>query len=245
MASMADAGASAASTIKQGASNAAQGMADAGAAAARDVSGAATTAADAARNAVGGAMDAGAAAASAAWDAGTAAASSAVDSAKSAASGSGSSDAGTDSSAPTSDGQIAAIAGAANQGDILKSQLAKKRSKNAKVKEFANLMIKDHTALDARAKKLGIAPEENEMSRALTQGAQDAMTKLTPLAGKEFDTAYVDIQVGSHEKVLKALDDQLIPNAKDPKLKALLQTARAKVQMHLEHAQKLQSALGK
>lgn len=224
---MGGAGASPASSMTQSPSAAAQGTAEAGAAGAKEATDAATTAAEAARSAAGNAKAAAATAASPAMDAGTA------------AMGSGA------AAPPASDAQIAAIAGAANQGDILKSRLAKKRSKNAKVKEFANLMIKDHSALDAQAKKLGIAPEENDMSRALTQGAQDALTKLTPLKGKEFDTAYVDIQVASHEKVLKALDDALIPSAKDPGLKALLQTARAKVQMHLEHAQQLQAALAK
>ena len=230
MGGMADAGSSMAREMGQGAGTAAgtvaSGVRSAGEAMADAGGQAATTAADAARQAAAGAKEG----AAAAMDAGTTM---------------GGADAATAAPAGPTDPQIAAIAVAANDVDIAAAKIAKKQTKNAKVRQFANLMIKDHTALDGEAQKLGISPEDNDTSRSLQQGAQEALDKLQSLKGKEFDVAYVDNEVSSHQKVLQSIDDTLIPNAKDAGLKALLQKAREKVAHHLEMAQKLQSSLAR
>ena len=64
-----------------------------------------------------------------------------------------------------SDPQIAGIVVAADQIDIDAGKLAKSRTKNKQVSEFAQLMITDHTAVNRQAsalvKKLGVKPEES------------------------------------------------------------------------------------
>ena len=232
MSSMADGGM--ASEMKQGASNAAndakmgaqsaaQDMADAGmsaAGAARDAaSGAATTAADAARGAMG--SDGGMASDSSAASAG----------------------------GGVTDPQIAAIAVAANQVDIAAGRLAKSHSKNAKVKAFASDMIRDHGSANKQAsalvKKLGVTPEENETSQALTKGGDDNIANLKTLKGKEFDRAYAEHEVAYHQQVLDALDKTLVPGAKNAELKSLLESVRGVVAQHLEHAKMMVDSLSK
>lgn len=72
--------------------------------------------------------------------------------------------------APT-DPQIAMIAVTADNVDIDAAKLAASKTSNAKVKDFANLMIRDHTSVNkkatALAKKLKITPEESDTSRSL------------------------------------------------------------------------------
>ena len=63
------------------------------------------------------------------------------------------------------------------------------------------------------------------------------------MSGTEFDKAYVDGQVTDHEKVLQSVDTMLLPNAKDPGLKQLIEKARPSVKMHLEHAKILQASM--
>ena len=233
-----DAGSSVAADVGRGAGTAAGEVASGVQAAGQGV-------ADAGASAYGAARETASSAAEGAQSAASGAAGAARDATAGAREGaSGAMDSGSTGGSLT-DAQIAAIAHAANMGDIQKSQLAKKRTKNAKVRQFANLMIKDHTALDNQAKKLGISPEENDTSRSLEQGAQDALGKLQDLKGKEFDAAYAQNEAQSHEKVLSALDNQLIPNAQDPELKALLQKARAKVAEHLDHARTLVDSLSR
>src|SRR5881394_3223098 len=116
-----------------------------------------------------------------------------------------------------SDPQIAHIVVTANQIDIDAGKLAKSKSKNKEVQEFAQRMITDHTAVNkqagALAKKLGVKPEDNDTSKALNKGAQANMAKLKNLKGVQFDKAYVDHEVDYHQQVLDAIDKVLVPSA--------------------------------
>lgn len=149
-------------------------------------------------------------------------------------------------SAGPNDAQIAAIVVAANSVDIDAGKQAKAKTKNKEVKEFAQLMITDHTGVNKQAvalvKKLKVTPEENDTSKSLKQGGADTMAKLDGLKGKEFDKAYVDNEVSYHQTVIDALDKTLIPNAKNEELKALLVKVRPAFVAHLEHAKQMQAS---
>jgi len=54
---------------------------------------------------------------------------------------------------------------------------------------------------------------------------------------------YVDTQVKEHQAVLDLIDQHLLPNAKEAAVKTFITSVRAKVAMHLEHAQSLQRVL--
>ena len=127
------------------------------------------------------------------------------------------------SDAPT-DAQIAAIVVAANSVDIDAGKLARSTSKDSEVKEFAKRMVTDHTGVNKQAgalvKKLKLTPEENDTSKKLKQDGADTLAKLKGLKGKEFDKAYIDNEVTYHQTVIDALDQTLIPNAKNDELKA-------------------------
>ncbi|HEY6909891.1 MAG TPA: DUF4142 domain-containing protein [Myxococcales bacterium] len=243
MSGMADAGASmgremgqsassAANTASSGMQSAGESMADAGASA----YGAASSAASGAMNDM---ADAGSQMmASADMDAGS--------------SGGGSTGGGSEAGgggASMSDPQIAAVAVAANKVDVDAGKLAKTKSKNAKVKKFANDMIRDHTSAIKQAtqlvKKLGVTPEENDTSKSLTQGGKENIANLKKLKGKAFDKAYIDHEVDYHQQVLDALDKALIPSAQNADLKSLLQSVRGVVAQHLDHAKQVQDSMSK
>jgi putative membrane protein len=149
-------------------------------------------------------------------------------------------------SAGPNDAQIAAIVVAANSVDIDAGKLAKSKTKNKEVKEFAQRMITDHTGVNKQAvalvTKLKITPEENDTSKSLKQGGADTLAKLEGLKGKEFDKAYIDNEVTYHQTVIDALDKTLIPNAKNEELKALLVKVRPAFIAHLEHAKHIQAS---
>lgn len=148
--------------------------------------------------------------------------------------------------APT-DPQIAEIVLVADQVDIDAAKLAKSTTKNAEVKAFAETMIRDHESVSKQAKalvtKLKVKPEESPTSKSLTEGGKENLAALKKLKGAEFDKAYVDHEVAYHEQVIEALNTTLIPNAKNPELKALLEKALPVFRSHLEHAKKLQTEL--
>jgi putative membrane protein len=153
----------------------------------------------------------------------------------------------SDASAAPTDPQIAMIAVTADNVDIDAGKLAEKKASNAKVKEFAQLMVRDHTSVNNQAtqlaKKLNLTPEESATSRSLKSDGDKMMKKLKALSGAEFDKAYIDNEVSYHESVMKAVDDTLIPNAKNAELKSLLETARPIFVSHLNHAKEVQASL--
>lgn len=145
--------------------------------------------------------------------------------------------------AKPTDPQIAHIAYTAGQIDIAQAQQALKMSKNKDVLAFANLMIKDHTAVNKQAldlcKKLGVTPEDNPTSQSLKKAADDKLAELAKLSGAAYDKAYVDNEVAYHKTVNGAVETVLIPSATNADLKALLQTGLKIFQGHQAHAEQL------
>lgn len=148
-----------------------------------------------------------------------------------------------------SDAQIAQIVVTANTIDIENGQIALKQTKTSSVDEFANLMIKDHTAVNNNATalvtKLGVKPEPSDTSKSLRDAADKEQAKLKGLKGAEFDRAYLENEVAYHKQVIAALDSTLIPNAQNAELKKTLVDVRPAFQAHLDHAEKTLAALGK
>jgi putative membrane protein len=153
-----------------------------------------------------------------------------------------------DSAGPT-DPQIAAIVVTANQVDIDAGKLAESKSNSADVKAFAQRMVTDHTGVNKSATelvtRLHVTPQPNATSRSLQQGGEQNLANLKTLSGAAFDKAYIDHEVAYHETVLNAVDNTLIPNAKNADLKALLVKVRPAFVAHLDHAKKLQASLAK
>jgi putative membrane protein len=156
-------------------------------------------------------------------------------------------DAAPAAAAKPTDAQIVAIVTVANKGDIAAGELAKSKTKNKDVKSFAEMMIKDHTALQAEGEKVakaaGITPEDNDTSKKMQADAEATASTLKGLDGAEFDKAYAEAEVTMHQQVLDALDTQLIPAAQNAELKNALAVAREKVNGHLEHAKALAAKL--
>ena len=148
-----------------------------------------------------------------------------------------------------SDPQIAGIVVKANQIDIDAGKVAKSKSKNKEVKEFAQRMITDHGAVNKQAvalvTRLKVKPEDNATSQSLKSGGDANLKKLSGLKGAAFDKAYIDHEVAYHEAVLSALDKTLIPSAQNAELKALIVKVRPAIDGHLQHAKMMQASLGK
>jgi putative membrane protein len=149
--------------------------------------------------------------------------------------------------APLSDEQIAAVTNAANTGEVDQAKEAVKKAKNAKVKAFANEMIKDHGEAYKKQneilKKASLTASDNPVAMQITTDGKQVMSTLNAATGADFDKAYMDAQVKEHQQVLDNLDNKLIPSAKNAELKAHLQTIRTKVAHHLKMAQDLQGSL--
>jgi putative membrane protein len=149
--------------------------------------------------------------------------------------------------ADINDAQIAHIAYTAGNIDIAAAKQALAKSKNAKVRAFAQEMVRDHEAVNAKAlalvKKLNVTPEDNPTSKSLSDAAKAEREKLAGMSGAAFDKAYAENEVAYHKTVNGALDSTLIPGAQNGELKSLLQTGRTLFGEHQTHAEHLSSEL--
>lgn len=142
------------------------------------------------------------------------------------------------------DAEIAHVAVVANQIDISYADIAKSKSKNKDVIDFAETMVRDHNGVLGQAgnlvKKLGVTPADNGVSQSLLAGSVKTKSNLNSLRGKAFDKAYIDNEVAYHEAVIAAVRDLLIPQTSNGELKALLEAVLPALEAHLGHAKMVQ-----
>jgi putative membrane protein len=145
------------------------------------------------------------------------------------------------------DPQIAHIAYTAGNIDIAAGKQALARSHNKAVRQFAEEMVRDHTAVNDKAlalvKKLHVTPEANPTSTGLSKQASATLRRLGHLHGRAYDRAYVANEVAYHKTVNGALESTLIPSAKNGELKSLLETGLTLFREHQMHAENLAKAL--
>ena len=151
--------------------------------------------------------------------------------------------------AKLTDPEIASVAVTADQIDIDYAKIAKSKSKNADVLKFAATMAKDHQSVNdqaiALAKKLNVTPMDNATTQSLLSGAATTKAMLNSKTGADFDKAYIDNEVAYHEAAIGLVEGTLIPDATNPELKSLLQTALPIFKQHLEHAKMVQKQFTK
>lgn len=149
--------------------------------------------------------------------------------------------------APPNDAQIAHIAYTAGALDLEAGKQALAKSQDATVRSFAQTMVRDHDAVNQQAltlvKKLGVTPEANATSEALTKQAKDKAGELAKLSGKDFDRAYIHNEVAFHRTVNDALSTTLIPSAHNAELKSLLETGLTLFREHQIHAEQIEKNL--
>ena len=151
--------------------------------------------------------------------------------------------------AKLTDPEIASVAVTADKIDIDYANIAKEKSKNKNVLEFAATMAKDHGKVNeqaiALAKKLGVTPQDNPTTQSLMSQASTTKEMLNSKSGADFDKAYIDNEVAYHKAAIDVVQNTLIPDATNPELKSLLESALPIFKGHLEHAEKIQAELSK
>jgi putative membrane protein len=129
---------------------------------------------------------------------------------------------------------------AANQGEVDYSNVAVQKATNPSVKEFAQMMVKDHsTMLDAvksLSSKLNVTPAPNDKVNDLQKESQKDIADLNgKTVGKDFDHEFMEEQVDMHQETLDLLND-LDSKTTNADLKAAIAEAKPKVQAHLDQA---------
>ena len=110
------------------------------------------------------------------------------------------------------------------------------------VRSLAATMLRDHTALNARASAVAqgdnLVPTESAVSVDVFNSNREIKSEdvedLNPAARE-----WLNREVRLHEEALALIESQLLPLASDDELKALLEEERQKIQSHLSMARQL------
>ncbi|NND19253.1 MAG: DUF4142 domain-containing protein [Silicimonas sp.] len=148
---------------------------------------------------------------------------------------------------PMNDLEIAHTAYTAGGLDIRYAHLALAVSENEQVREFAQTMIRDHTAVNDAAGalivELDVTPQDNDLSRALVEGAAAKRAELMALSGADFDCAYATNELGYHRIVNQTVAETFIPAVTVAPLKTLLEDALVTFRAHEAHAERMVEGL--
>lgn len=144
------------------------------------------------------------------------------------------------------DATIVAIFDAANTWDIQTAQFAEKKGTTKDVREFAAMLVHDHTMVRQQgrdlAKQLGVTPTPPK-DFALAKDHEAAMKQLREAKGKEFDRAFLQNEVNFHKAVIDAVNQTLMPAIQNQQLKDLVTRVAPAFQAHMMAAQQKLDAL--
>jgi len=150
------------------------------------------------------------------------------------------------SPSPSSRGSDQGFVTKAAQGNSAEVELGKivaAKSKNPSVKQFAQMMVKDHTTALNELQELAQTKNLN-FSDDLPDDAKALQTKLSSDSAKQLDKDYMDSMVEDHQKDVQEFTEKS-QNAKDPDVKEWAGKTLPTLQKHLEKAQQIDARLNK
>jgi putative membrane protein len=130
-----------------------------------------------------------------------------------------------------------------NSAEVALGQIVVGKTKNPAVKQFAQMMVKDHTAALNELQELAQSKNLN-FNDDLPTDATALQTKLSGDTGKQLDKDYMDGMLEDHQKDVQEFTDQS-QKAKDPDLKQWATKTLPILQKHLEKAQQIDASLNK
>jgi putative membrane protein len=140
-----------------------------------------------------------------------------------------------------SDVDFATKAAVGGMAEVQFGNLAIQKTTNTQIKDFANMMVKDHGK--ANDELMAIATTKNiTLPTMLDDEHQKKMSELSGRSGNDFDKTYVDAMVDGHKKTLKLMQDEA-KDGKDADLRAFAAKTAPIVQSHLNMITKIHDGM--
>ena len=144
------------------------------------------------------------------------------------------------------DPTIVAIFDAANTYDIETGSLAVSRAHSKAVREFGQMLVRDHRNVGQQgrdlAKSLNVTPTP-PADFALAKAHVAAMRSLRALSGTAFDRAFLQDEVDFHNAVIDAITNTLLPAIQNAQVKDLVTKVAPAFAAHRDRAQSLLNEL--
>jgi putative membrane protein len=132
---------------------------------------------------------------------------------------------------------------AANGGmtEIALSKLAADKSANSKIKDFANMMVMDHSKAGDELK--AVAKTKNiTLPDSLNADSKKAVDDMSKKSGSDFDKAYVSKMVADHKATVSMFEDGS-KNLKDADLKGFADKTLPTIKSHLTEINSIKSSM--
>ncbi len=124
-----------------------------------------------------------------------------------------------------------------NLAEIQTSEIAETRAINPEVKEFARMMVKDHTA---SLEKLRAASSAYQLPTAADQSLQEDVNALRNADADSFDRKYLDMQEKMHERAVELFETYAEDGA-DPSLDLYAQSTLPTIRKHLAEVRRIRT----
>ena len=130
------------------------------------------------------------------------------------------------------------------QAEVQLAKLASERATNPDVKQFAQMMIKDHEAAGEELKRAATAANVQVNPPAeMDNDHKDLQEDLSKLSGRDFDRKYMDAMVDEHQEAVNELEKKT--DADTPHVREWASKTLPAVRQHLEQAKQIQETLNK
>ena len=132
----------------------------------------------------------------------------------------------------------------AAQGGIAEVELGKiaqTKAANAEVKNFARMMVEEHTKANNELKSLA-AKRSLTLPTTMNAGNQATLTELQNLVGDAFDREYVAAMVDNHEADVQLFESQAADDS-DPEAKAFAAKTLPTLKKHLDMIKAIQAKM--
>lgn len=137
-----------------------------------------------------------------------------------------------------------AAAGMSDLYEINSSQVALQKSQNPKVRQFAAMLIKDHTKTSAETMKAAQKAGLNPPPPMLDAGTTASIAELQNASPADFDRLYIGQQIPAHRTAF-GLHSHYGNAGDQAALRASARKALRPIEQHLDAANKLQGQMGK
>jgi len=119
--------------------------------------------------------------------------------------------------------------------------IAQKKAMNKRVKDFGEMMTRDHTKAGDELKSL--ARRKNvTLPDSIGSDHRNKIDNLEKKNGKDFDRAYIDMMVDGHQSTVNDFE-KASNNTKDPDVKAWVDKTLPTLRAHLDSAKAIQKAI--
>lgn len=132
---------------------------------------------------------------------------------------------------------------AANGGmaEVEAGKIGEQKATHKEVKDFAKMMVDDHTGANAEVKKLAAALNVT-LPSAPSEDHQKDVTKLNEKKPKDFDKDFMDQMVADHKKTIDLFKDASDDDM-NADVKAFVNNTIPKLQAHLDAAEAIRKKL--